>query len=89
MVARVRIAPVERWCPEYANEPNFHAAAGMEIEIKPDTMRFEEEFACGCKSRYWRVVPESAQRIANACGGSGIESLFGSLVICEHMLEMD
>jgi hypothetical protein len=85
-VARVRIAPVERWCHEgqnyVARNPQVGLIAGQEVEIDTASMSFG--FCDGIKSRDWRLSDESDAKLDAIVG----DHHHGAR-LCEHMLEMD
>lgn len=77
MIAMVKVAPVERWCPRAtqllkAVLPEDDIAEGCELGIDTRSMRVT------CGERIWQVVlvPENITVV----GGSWL---------CEHMVEMD
>jgi hypothetical protein len=88
MIARVRIAPVERWCKEVMDatieEPETYGTpseVGMEVEIFPDRMR-----PTSCGGREWQLSDASVDALVARTGAAQpIRPCF----ICEHMLEMD
>lgn len=88
-IARVRIAPMERWCEETRQHPNamkfahlFRTLPGREVLIDSGTMaRWNQPDAPwfnpnACSGRYWDLIP-------------GQPFMGDAKVICEHMLEMD
>jgi len=87
MIAKVRIAPVERWCERYANaktEKNLPLArklVGITVEILTETMRPAQ---CDPEARMWFVTEESKRRIGEITGQPATGN-----PICEHVLEMD
>ena len=88
MIARVRIAPVERWCPailadcvKYGFIPSKYS--GMEIAIIPDSMKVGGYI--GCDGRAWLIPPEIGNEIRGKDGKWTREYRWA----CEHMLEMD
>jgi hypothetical protein len=86
MIAKVRIAPVERWCRRY-REKNPAGTAMKEIEIDTRTMQPCSLSAfCGEEWRCWAVTPHSIQE-ALSMGASVIEGQ--AYVACESTLEMD
>ena len=85
MIARVKIAPVERWCQPCKDglnhSPQAETAVGLEVGIHPSTMEYDPV----CGGRSWFVdVP---------AGWEGRDCRTGGYVprarICEHLLEMD
>lgn len=93
MIAKVRIAPVERWCPEYVHGwasrgHNPLTVVGMEVRIIVSTMK-KAEFYGGippCTGREWQVEQSSANEIRAVLGQPPINN---KTWICEHMLELD
>lgn len=87
MIAKVRIAPVERWCSESANyaarHPETLKICGAEVEIIPTSMAI---LPCGGKglSRYWNLS-DSSDATLDALTGKHHHGTR----LCEHMLEMD
>jgi hypothetical protein len=90
MIARVKIAPVERWC-EIAKRG---ASRGMEItaclvgmSVDIYTESLGPHPAHGDDSvKTWIVTEESKRRIFEAAGRSVPRKKYR---FCEHMLEMD
>jgi hypothetical protein len=88
MIARVRIAPVERWCPaiiaaiEKHCLGSFRATVGIEIEIDTATMRPSEH----CDGRMWRGKAPAGWSAFRLDSG---ENCGRNLEICEHCLQMD
>jgi hypothetical protein len=93
MIARVRIAPVERWC-EQANAllkkaaiPGTKPVGGEIIEIETASMR-PSTISCG--GNEWRVVAVPGNVVGvNPETLKQVNPLDGEGWICEHMLEMD
>jgi hypothetical protein len=79
MIARVRIAPVEKWKDRHPNLIG-ELTPGMEVSIYTDGMWIDSDGGEQFKS--WRVPPEEADRLRKIIGGYGDS-------ICEHLLEMD
>jgi len=86
MIARVRIAPIERWCKKYTptkpeHWPIAQKLVGMEVEIYTESMR---PAICDPEVRMWNTTPKMEQVFRDAgclpTGGPGM---------CEHILEMD
>jgi len=86
MIAKVRIAPVEKWCELYRNRTNVqpYARPGTEVPIITESMTVDPPFLLLIKhdfgSRWWMLAPEfvaATGRQAHQCW------------ICEHMLEID
>ena len=87
MIAKVRIAPLERWCSWVKSDalPNDSLLPGLEIEIMTHTMISDMAFD-GCVGKRWMATLESQNKID--------EILFGhaqgqKAFWCEHMLELD
>lgn len=82
MIAWVRIAPIEHWCPEVRNHPNAdrRLIPGSMVRIETDSMKLwnkpEDPWynPRACSGAYW----DTAERINGKI-----------LVVCEHLLEMD
>jgi len=87
MIARVRIAPVERWCDEAraGNVPDSATVAGNEILIFTESCRLRFVWRCGGKE--WKVEDDSSKRFREAIGKQYVPGIHSW--ICEHMLEMD
>jgi hypothetical protein len=86
-IARVRIAPVERWCEASLerHSDRMHLAfkaVGAPISIQTETCE-QSHF---CEGRYWRCVPESLEELRDQIGSTTVHM---GIRICEHMLEMD
>ena len=85
MIARVRIAPVERWCASalLAGAPERGARlVGMEVEIFAASMRLEE-------CRKWLLTDEAVWAMHDKAGTPPHVRARSGHKICEHMLEMD
>lgn len=88
MIARVRIAPVERWCEGiktmtagYGPIPDDYA--GKMTEIHPESMGKSD----WCEGKSWRIKQEIVRvNRTKYCNGVEAES---PGYICEHMLELD
>lgn len=75
-VARVKIAPIERWCKLGRMAPA--ELGGLLVEIDTGSMEIDVD------GRQWKVVGGPALAIMQAFA-PGYESYW----FCEHMLEMD
>lgn len=86
MIARVRIAPVERWCELPKGEPEWFVTAGRTVEIHTDDMRTRTTRG-GEMFREWPMTVESTKVFSELTGihCAKDERLF----VCEHLLEMD
>lgn len=85
MIARVRIAPVERWCDEARTDCGSNLA-GLQIDILTHSCRSAdkaESWKCG--GREWLTESTWTKR---RCCEIGIRN-YAHMTICEHMLEMD
>ena len=83
MIARVRIAPVERWC-EDAKKNSGHDLAGRSIRIITESM-FQDN---ACKGKAW--VEPREDSLIRAQEINDLDVFRGMYYyICEHMLEMD
>lgn len=84
MIAKVRIAPVERWCA--GTEPlRDDGEVGCVIEIDTASMRKNNKSGGLCGGVSWEMTERSAQMLESITG----QSYDRPLKICEHMLEMD
>jgi hypothetical protein len=88
VTAKVRIAPVERWCQQQQDSlkirPGSAKLAGMQIEIIPESMYLAD----GVK--HWDLSRDSYERLVKIAEWPEIElELYSTGVVCEHMLEMD
>ena len=87
MIARVRIAPVDRWCHWYTknlNEkklPIARSIVGKEIEIITDSM---VPALCDPSAKMWYITERALEWLQSM---ETNPQNFGA--ICEHMLEMD
>jgi len=91
-IAKVKIAPVERWCkavrdgmvdyPEANGQAN---EVGMAVAIKTETMRHGSP---DCAGREWELTEESLNALIQRTGADS-ECWTKPCFICEHMLEMD
>lgn len=86
MIARVRIAPVERWCRKnkelLEENPQLAERPGQFILIDTGTMD-SSEF---CDGRVWQVESNHAREARDKLG---FTSEYPAYFACEHMLEMD
>lgn len=92
MIAKVKIAPLEKWCEPMKQaaarmSPTAHLAQGCEVGIETSSMRTAQRIL-QCGGREWLLVaiPDSI-RVFDASNGSYEMERQGW--ICEHMLEMD
>jgi len=87
MIARVKIAPVERWCQFYRDKWNADPfLVGRMVEIVTETCRtdcWEVGHQVGC--RWWNI----SERQAKATFAFHGVPDDGSRALCEHVLEMD
>ena len=91
MIAKVRIAPVERWkkChPGPKTSPSVCKLAGLEVEIDTESMAIRSDYH-DAPTRFWRLTKESARKFDETQGYSGRDYENFYLRVCEHMLEMD
>jgi len=90
MIAKVRIAPVERWCEPMQEEYRRRETPqliGMEAAINTRSMRAGNLCINRCESREWLLEDSAAKRLRETIGiGPASEQ---RVWICEHMLEMD
>jgi hypothetical protein len=91
MIARVRIAPVERWDKCHAGTktaPHRHRLSGLEVEIETDSMTVRSD-CHDAPTKFWRLTTESARKFDEVQGyfGRNYENYY--IRVCEHMLEMD
>ena len=91
VIAKVRIAPVERWCEHYIEKlqqnPLYANLPGMEVAIIPESLsvlddRHDEEF------KWWQLETESAKEMLKVIGKHKKQPR-PNWGLCEHMLEMD
>ena len=86
MIARVRIAPMERWCEPVRNATlarnGFGYPEGMTVEIETGSM-FMNPYP-GCGGKCWMLTARGCEETAE-CGADSVPGAF----FCEHMLEMD
>jgi hypothetical protein len=85
VIAKVRIAPVERWCEKGShrliNYPEAYVP-GTLVGVHTESMTSW----VNCNGRVWLLTLEDSNRIRESCG-LGPTDIAGGL--CEHMLEMD
>lgn len=87
-IARVRIAPVERWCEgihdnEVPREAQWdERVVGMLIGIHPDDMSKWDK----CEGKVWRVEQSSTNAIRAKLGWDSTQE---ERFLCEHALELD
>jgi hypothetical protein len=91
MIAKVRIAPVERWCPvnleDLEKSPEGRKLVGMEVEILTETMMRIgdcQKFGVVDGSMTWRLSKRSVEELRGI-----VPELDADVRFCEHMLEMD
>jgi hypothetical protein len=95
MLAKVRIAPVDRWCERRRARREYHVFAGMEIEIVASKSRIqksdEDTNRHGYDCRIWQLPESTIKQMEIALGRKMKFSCLpdGVPAICEHMLEMD
>jgi hypothetical protein len=86
MIARVRIAPVERWCPYQLStgcERSRAESVGMIMPIYTESMRPGTH----CDGKAWKVHEETVDQIREQLGI--VDWKPDETWVCEHMLEMD
>jgi len=87
MIAKVRIAPIERWCRISRAEHDYHCVVGLWVEIFTDSMRKPgREAGIECDGRIWKMTDNSDKLW---CDTLGVLIPGGDAWICEHMLELD
>jgi hypothetical protein len=92
MIARVKIAPIERWCDEtrkmvkrYEGD-ELEASSGSEIHIDTDTMQVSPF----CSGRAWIVACIPSEMVPmNPETGEVLDIEKSPGIVCEHMLELD
>jgi len=88
MIARVRIAPVERWCDERRQAAQRYPAAtaivGESIAIYTSVVRTRQE----CNGKNWQINNASCNDLRHKMSLPPVppEDI---RFVCEHMLEMD
>jgi hypothetical protein len=86
VIARVRIAPVERWCEglrESAKDYDVkNLGVGREVEIITETMHRWSY----CEGHAWKLTLKSSNELREA---NGQQKHYSQATACEHMLEMD
>lgn len=89
MIAKVRIAPVERWCDGCLNAlrkyPRLADKVGSVIAIMPETMRADVQLHF-CDGEKWGVPQEIADPFRESIESRPAEH---DAWVCEHALEMD
>ena len=92
VIAKVRIAPFERWC-EWAkscekNIPAMKRAAGLEIRIIAESC--QQSPCANCGGKIWQHEDSSVNELRKSTGLDERDHwIFETFVACEHMLEMD
>jgi hypothetical protein len=93
MIARVRIAPVDRWCPQnlrdLENYPSGIKLVGLEVEILTETMQKIGDCIVLNEpgdGRVWSLTPKSVDDIAKILYPTPVDP---KLMLCEHMLDLD
>jgi hypothetical protein len=85
MIARVRIAPIERWCPSGLSLERGLAKHGpIVVDIITESMTDGYR----CNGRMWEITPDSANKI-RALNGKPPDQPGVRRGLCEHMLELD
>ena len=93
MIAKVRIAPMERWCPSYRKylaQGTPHRLVGLEVEIETDGMELVTQdgmHGAAVPFRVWPLTQKSIELLNREV--SAIGSAPEKIMLCEHMLEMD
>ena len=85
MIAKVRIAPVGKWCEHARRDAPLDICeklVGMEIEIYPVEMTTDTRDP---GARCWRITDESRDRLFQALDRIPIPVPWK---LCEHMLEL-
>jgi hypothetical protein len=88
VIARVRMAPFERWCPSRQKGPNVEArqkAVGKIVEILTETCRASS----WCDGKQWQMNDDNVDSFRNAVGLNDRINNLGPRFVCEHMVEMD
>lgn len=94
-MAKVRIAPTEKWCPVYADilreHPSMGRLVGLEVEIIPSSMetrttKSEGDHDMPLPFSLWEAEQESINAMNSAIGAPYSD---GGPKLCEHILEMD
>jgi hypothetical protein len=89
VIARVRIAPVERWCGYYRERWDAdEAIVGRRVEILTETcttapLLCDSDHPAG--TRWWNLSEQQAKRTFEYHG----QPDDGGRCLCEHVLEMD
>jgi hypothetical protein len=93
MIARVRIAPIEKWCPQNLKDledfPAGRKLVGMEVEILTETMQTFGDCIVrneGGTGKIWLLTAKSREAIRQILYPTPVSD---DLMLCEHMLEMD
>ena len=84
-IARVRIAPIEQWCPDSLQAGAVERGSkivGLVVEIIPSSMVVEE-------CRKWILTDESMKSLHERAQTPHEIRARSGHKICEHMLEMD
>jgi hypothetical protein len=96
MIARVKIAPVERWCEMTRRDalkyPELLRSEGTFVDIETKSMTVnpikEVEEICDPSARWWQITERSRQEQEAIMQIDTTKEQVGNWV-CEHMLEMD
>ena len=88
MIAKVRIAPIERWCakPNYPITNVVGAFVEIDTERMTQNISMHDDSGKYCSGRQWPVLRESANTLRALFGQPPHPS---EVWLCEHMLEMD
>ena len=87
MIAKVRIAPVERWCDAVKDGVSRYAPRAIEsvgLEVQIDTATMHQSEHCGGKA--WKGKSPKGWTAFDLNNG---ESVGRDLKLCEHVLELD
>lgn len=91
MIATVRIAPIERWCPaateELVRHPLMAELVGHVVQI--ETERVIPSGLEDCGGRMWETTESTRKLFETAVPSFGTGNLEYYPWICEHVLEMD
>ena len=88
MIARVRIAPFERWCESRRTGKHEEArkrSEGFAVEIVTESCTKSR----WCDGKMWQLNEESVDSFRESVGLQPRINNLGPRFMCEHMLEMD
>lgn len=94
MITKVRIAPMEKWCPSYRRLLSVGTPKnlpGLEVEIETTGMEIsapDNHHGTSTPFKLWPMTQESIEKLNAAVGAIGNLGPH-RILICEHLLDID